>query len=55
MASLHISLSFPTEGRQSGCNTFVIIIQKSALFPDRQLQARNSNTPVTLWPVTVVM
>ena len=39
MASLSISQSSPTDGSQSGCNTFAITVQKSALFADRQLQA----------------
>jgi len=55
MASLHISLSSPTDGRQSGCKSFAITIPNSALFPDRQLQARNSNPFVTLWPITAVL
>jgi len=42
-------------GSHAGCNLFVKTVLKSALCPDRQLQARNSNPPVTLWPVTVVI
>jgi len=48
-----VYLSSRRDGSQFGYSIFVISIYNSALSPDRQLQATNSNPPVTLWPVTV--